>query len=337
MKRGHLVARRQCGGVAVLDIGLGEYGELTDGAPLLVDEWWVADHVPRIEPSAHKGVRKKLVVIGGAEGMAGAAILAGRAAMRSGIGMVRLLVGAESVRAVQEAEPFALAGAWPPDDATVDEQIVQWADAVVIGPGLGRAPAARALVERALTRWRGPVLLDADALTIFAGDLDVLRGLIGDRAALLTPHPAEFARLMGCTVDDVLARRYDIGAELAERTGATVLLKGVPTVITSADGSFVSATGTPVLAAAGSGDILSGIGGTLLAQMGNALHAGAAAAWIHGRAAEAASVGDQRANNAGVRGLTLDDVLAALGQAWRLSRAPSRYPVLLELPRVGEH
>ena len=333
IKRGHLVAREQCGHIAVLDIGLGVHTERADGAPLLVDERWVAEQIPPIDASSHKGLRKKLVVIGGAEGMAGAAMLAARAAMRSGIGMVRLLVARESLGAVQEAEPFALAGTWPEDDASVDTQIVQWADAVVIGPGLGRSPGARALVERVLSRWRGPILLDADALHAFA-EIDVL--LIGERPVLLTPHPAEFARLAGCDVADVLARRYDIGAELARKLGVTVLLKGVPTVISGGTEILVSATGTPALAAAGSGDMLSGIAGTLLAQTGDALRSGAAAAWVHGRAAENASVGASTATSGAVRGITLDDVLLALGQSWRLSRAPSRYPVLLELPRVGE-
>jgi NAD(P)H-hydrate repair Nnr-like enzyme with NAD(P)H-hydrate dehydratase domain len=159
---------------------------------------------------------------------------------------------------------------------------------------------------------------------------------MGARVALLTPHAAEFARLAGCSASDVLARRYDIGAELARRVGATVLLKGVPTVVSSATKTLTSASGTPALAAAGSGDILSGIAGTLLAQMGDALHAGAAAAWIHGRAAESAGAGRSPASDEAVRGITLDDVLAALGRAWQLSSEPTRYPVLLELPRVGE-
>jgi NAD(P)H-hydrate epimerase len=108
-----------------------------------------------------------------------------------------------------------------------------------------------------------------------------------------------------------------------------VLLKGVPTVITSPDGQrLVSASGTPVLATAGSGDVLSGIAGTLLAQCGDGLVAGAAGAWIHGRAAERAA--------SFVRGATLDDVLAALRDAWTLSAQPMRYPVLAELPAVGE-
>jgi NAD(P)H-hydrate epimerase len=329
IKRGQLINRERCGTIVMLDIGLGSYADLDDGAPHLVDEAWVATRIPPIGASAHKGVRKKIAIVGGAEGMAGAAILAARAALRSGAGMVKLVVAPESHRAVQEAEPLALAAAWPSDDETIESSIGGWADAVVIGPGLGRTATSRALVERILRRWNGPVLLDADALNVFEGDATALAALLGARQALVTPHPAEFGRLFGRSIDDVLRERFDIGTDAARTLGASVLLKGVPTVVTSPNGQrVVSASGTPVLATAGSGDVLSGIAGTLLAQCGDALVAGGAGAWIHGRAAERAAPF--------VRGVTLDDVLAALRDVWMLSVQPTRYPVLAELPAVGE-
>jgi hydroxyethylthiazole kinase-like uncharacterized protein yjeF len=356
LKRGHLIARQACGAIAVLDIGLGAYAALDDNAPPIVDAPWVAHHVPSIAADAHKGTRKKLAIVGGHAGMAGAAILAARAAMRSGVGMVKLVVAPDSLPVVQAAEPFALAGSWPADDPSVDHDVTSWADGIVVGPGLGRGSDSRTLVDRVLARWRGPVLLDADALNVFDGDVDALARAIGDRPALLTPHPAEFARLAGTKVEHVLDCRFEIGADLSRRTGATVLLKGVPTVITAPNGErLVSASGTPVLAAAGSGDILSGIAGTLLAQTGNALVSGAIGAWIHGRAAELAAHYDpfgsaphaprvtphaSRSTHHAprVRGITLDDVLAALALGWprvELRVAP-RYPVLLDLPAVGE-
>ncbi|HEX6631370.1 MAG TPA: NAD(P)H-hydrate dehydratase, partial [Gemmatimonadaceae bacterium] len=122
--------------------------------------------------------------------------------------------------------------------------------------------------------------------------------------------------------------RYDVGLELARATHATVLLKGVPTVLSAPDGRrLVSASGTPVLAAAGSGDLLSGIAATLVAQMDDALHAGACAAWVHGRAAELAGAG-------AVRGVTLRDVRRALPRAWREWPRTGAYPVLGELPAI---
>jgi NAD(P)H-hydrate epimerase len=341
IKRGHLIARQPCAAIVVLDIGLGAAAVRDDGAPPIVDEAWVARHVPPILADAHKGTRKKLAIVGGAPGMAGATILAARAAMRSGVGMVRLVVAPESVPVVQAAEPFALAGTWPTDDASLEREIVSWADGVVIGPGLGRTPASRALVDRVLGGWSGPVLLDADALNVFDGDVDALARAVGTRPVLITPHPAEFARLAASNVEQVLARRFEAGADLARRIGATVLLKGVPSIVTAPNGaSLVSAAGTPVLAAAGSGDILSGIAGTLLAQTSDALTAGAVSAWIHGHAAELAaaprSTHHAPRSTRRVRGASLEDVVAALALSWPGAPPAARYPVLFELPAVGE-
>jgi ADP-dependent NAD(P)H-hydrate dehydratase / NAD(P)H-hydrate epimerase len=128
----------------------------------------------------------------------------------------------------------------------------------------------------------------------------------------------------------VLARRFAIGVELAQRTRAVVLLKGVPTLVSDATGRrFVSCAGTPVLATAGSGDLLSGIAGTLLTQIGDALIAGACAAWAHGRAAEVAGRGR-------VRGVVLAEVELALRDVWNEPLSVLAPPVLAELPAIGE-
>ena len=289
---------------------------------------WFAESLPRIAADAHKGTRRKVAIVGGAKGMAGAVVLAARAALRSGAGLVRCVVAPESIPAIQEGEPAALAAAWPTDDAELSA-IANWGDAMLIGPGLGGG-AARELVTRLLGAWSGPVVLDADALNAFAGDVSALRASIGNRPALLTPHPAEFGRLAGLDVDAVLAGRFDAPTRLAGETGAAVLLKGVPTVVASPDGpTHVVAEGTPVLATGGAGDLLGGIAVTLLAQNEDAALAGALAAFAHGRAAAAVSAGQ-------VRGYTLDDVMHALPAVWGLGADAPRPPVLAELPAVGE-
>lgn len=326
MKRGHLVGRDVCGAIVVLDIGLGRHATQAASAGLADAEWFRAN-VPVISADAHKGTRKKVAIIGGAEGMAGAVILAARAAQRSGAGMVKCLVARESLLALQGAEPTAMSSAWP-EGEELDSQLA-WADALLIGPGLGKS-GARAMVERVLTTYVGPVVLDADALNAFADDLDTLHTLLGTHAALLTPHPLEFARLVGADVDDVLFNRFEMPATAASRSGATVLLKGVPTIVTSPAGeTIVVAEGTPVLATAGAGDMLGGIAVTLLAQTGDALIAGALAAFAHGRAASRVSARQ-------VRGFTLDDVIAELPHVWAIEGEPRRPPVLSELPAVGE-
>ena len=265
------------------------------------------------------------------QGMAGATILAARAAMRSGIGMVKLVVCDASMRVVQESEPYALASIWPVTDDAVAHSITEWADTVVIGPGLGRDAASRALLERVLRTWHGPTLLDADAVTLFEGRVTELADALGARAAVITPHPAELARLASCAVDEILERRFDVGRDIATALRATVLLKGTPTVISNHDGQrMVSATGTPALAAAGSGDVLSGVVGTMLAQTSDPFVAAAIGAWIHGRASERLPT-----TGASVRGLALDDVVNELRNVWTFDERPTPYPVLAELPSLG--
>lgn len=332
LKRGHLLARQACGRIVVLDIGLGAYAAPEDGAPVAVSGRWVAEHLPDFPADAHKGTRKKLAIVGGGAGMSGAAILAARAAWRSGIGMVKLIAAAESLASVREAEPQSLTAVWPESQADAEKEIARWADVVAIGPGLGGgAAAARALVERVLHAFAGPVVLDADAINAFSGDVSALASLLEGRSAVLTPHAVEFARLTGTAVDQVLTRRFDVALPLAKHTRAVVLLKGQPTVLTAPTGErLVSASGTPLLAAAGSGDLLTGMVGTLLAQIGDPLVAAACAAWVHGRAAWLVQRGQKS-----TRGLTLDDVVAELPHAWSIRSGPTRYPVLFELPDIS--
>ncbi|HEX9563340.1 MAG TPA: NAD(P)H-hydrate dehydratase [Gemmatimonadaceae bacterium] len=331
IKRGHLVSRGACGTIVVVDIGLGGVADLADEAPSLVDETWVATMLPRIAPESHKGIRRRVVIGGGARGMAGAVTLAGRAALRSGVGMVRLLAEEDSLVAVQIGLPEATAATWPMSDLELGAQVNGYAHAVLLGPGLGRTDAAAVFLRQVLTLWRGPVVLDADALNLFAADVAGLAFALDGRAAMLTPHANELARLTGVDAHVVAANRFDIGCDLARSVNATVLLKGVPTVIFTPDGGrLVSASGTPVLAAAGSGDVLGGIAVTLLAQTGDPVTSAAIAAWIHGRAAELANAGRT------VRGVTLDDVLTDMGRAWDVRAAPPTPPILVELPRVGD-
>ena len=332
VKRGSLLARDCCGEIVVLDIGLDEASPASESGagvarlPRLVDGAWVRAHVPGIRYDAHKGTRKHLAIIGGGKGMPGAIVLATRAALRSGIGLVRALVAAENTGEILAAAPSALIAPWP-NEAETSSQISNWADAIVIGPGLGKSDQTRRLVESILGDSSLPVLLDADALNVFDGDVAALGRLLKGRPALITPHVAEFARLAKIDVKDVLDNRFDVGAEMARKLGATVLLKGSPTVIFAPDGErYVAARGTAALGTGGSGDLLAGIAGTMLAQTLDASTSACCAAWVHGRAAEFCEY---------VRGTTLEDVLYALPRAWNEGEPPVNPPVLAELPAVA--
>jgi hydroxyethylthiazole kinase-like uncharacterized protein yjeF len=342
IKRGTLVARDCCGEIMAIDIGLDEgrgtrdegrgargegRGAEGQALPVLVDGEWVQSKVPPIRFDAHKGMRKHLAIVGGGKGMPGAVVLAAKAALRSGIGLVRTLVAPENASAVLAAVPSVLNSEWPDGAKQINAEISKWADAAVIGPGLGKSPEARKLVEAILRDSRIPVLLDADALNVFEGDASSLAKLLQGRAALITPHVAEFGRLTGVDAKKVIANRFDIGVDVARDLGATVLLKGSPTVVFTPTGErFVIPRGTAALGTGGSGDLLSGIAGTLLAQLGDAVAAACCGAWVHGRAAEFCAY---------IRGTTLEDVVYALPRAWNEPEPSPEPPVLTVIPAVS--
>lgn len=328
VKRGLLRNRDAAGAIDVVDIGLGDavnMGEALD----LVDATRALAGAPSISANANKGTRRRLLVIGGSAELAGATILAARAALRSGVGMVKLCVERPSIVPVQSAEPTAMTCAWPVDDTALAEYL-GWAHAVLLGPGLGLSRASRELATRVLANWRGPVVVDADALTAFEGASERLGDMLKGRPAVITPHTVEAQRLAGTTAADIDAGRFEAAALLARRVNATVLLKGVPTVVSDGARTLVVAAGTPVLATGGSGDVLGGIVATLLAQTGDPLGSAASGAWVHGHAAELAGRGD-------VRGVALDDVVMALRYAWRAegSAWALQPPVIGALPAAG--
>lgn len=326
-KRGHLLARDVCGEVVVLDIGLVSSPAL-ESLPLLVDRRWVAERVPAIPADAHKGTRRRLMIVAGGEGMAGAAILSGKGGLRSGIGLVRLVVAADNITSIHVGLPEAIVKKWP-ESASDIAALQSDGDALAIGPGMGKSSTTRDLVERMLLTWTGPVVVDADAISVFEGDAASLAKLLRGKPAVITPHPAEFARLLGRETDDVLKNRFEIGADFARESGAAVLLKGTPTVVFAPTGErFVSAAGTAALATGGSGDVLTGIVGTMLAQLASTrstAEIAAICAFIHGRAAELCGP---------VRGTALEDILLALPEAWNEVADTEQESVLACVPPV---
>ncbi|MEO5700476.1 MAG: NAD(P)H-hydrate dehydratase [Casimicrobiaceae bacterium] len=235
----------------------------------------------RRQKNVHKGTFGTLGIIGGGEGMIGAPLLAGRAALRTGAGRVRVGYAART-------HPAADFGALELMVNTAKAVLDAGADVLVVGPGLGATAATAALLRRALEA-DVPLVLDADALNLVAKDAG-LRRTLTDRhgATLLTPHPAEAARLCGTDTKSIQADRLGACLELAHTLGAHVVLKGAGSIVASPEGSWaINASGNPGLSAAGSGDVLAGMAGALLAQ-GLAPHdALRYAVCLHGAAADA--------------------------------------------------
>ncbi|HXZ99134.1 MAG TPA: NAD(P)H-hydrate dehydratase [Candidatus Binatia bacterium] len=261
-------------------------------------------HLPARPPEAHKGSFGTVVVIAGAVGTAGAAVLAARGAGRAGAGLVRVCVpaGLYPVVAAQCLEvmvhPLGRPDAVHLDAAGVAdllERHLPVADALVLGPGLGRAPATEAALLDLLPRLRVPAVVDADALNIAAAHRFDWR--LCPAPLVLTPHPAEMGRLAGVPTQAVQSDRRGLAAHFAAERGVTLVLKGAETVITAPDGRLhVDAHRTVALATGGTGDVLSGVCGAMLAAGLDGFEAAVAAVTIH---AEAGCLVEARLGRAG--------------------------------------
>jgi len=257
--------------------------------------WSVADLASLLEPragDAHKGTHGHLLVVGGAPGTTGAAVLAGRAAFRAGAGLVT--IGARrDARAALEEKVIELMTTDLPDRASGEsvEELCQGMRAAVLGPGMGLDRLGRSWA-RAFARYAPiPTVIDADGLTHVAEEgLDRLRGAAAPR--ILTPHPGEAARLLGQSTAEVQANRYAAAEALAKRSGQVVILKGARSIAASVDELRVCAEGTPALGVAGTGDVLSGVVGALALTLAP-LDAAIAGALVHALAGVRASAGDR--------------------------------------------
>ena len=300
-------AAGSCGRVVVADIGLlPEAGDA--GAPVAVTARDVAPFFPRRPAAAHKGTFGTLGIVGGAWGMAGAAGLAARSAFRCGAGKV-VVVAPEASRAVIHALAV---------EATTSNLFAPAGlTALAVGPGLGTSPASRALLGAALDSAL-PAVFDADALNLLTGRPELLRGR--SVPTVLTPHPGEASRLLGVTTAAVTDDVEGAAMRLAERSGATVVLKGFRSVVATPEGTVARIlSGNPGMASGGSGDVLTGVVGALLARGLTARDAAHAAAFLHGLA------GDLACERVGEEALVASDVVEALGEAIRVvcESAPS--------------
>lgn len=331
-RRGHLLARDEVGAVVVVDIGL---PGADPGWPLLVTDQAAAEWLAPFAARSHKGDRGRAVAVGGAPGMSGAIRIASRAAFAGGAGLVFAVTPEETAAALAGAEPdlqfrpHPLEG--PPSDALLE--LVGAADVLIAGPGLGRGPGRRALLM-ALMRASRRIVLDADGLFAFHGAIFELRELSTGRALVLTPHPGEFRGLFPHLAGSLDTDPWGAAEAAAAESGATVLLKGVPSVIAGAGSPQLTvAAGGPGLATGGSGDLLAGLCGSALGHGLPAPRAAALAAQALGRA------GDLAARRVTARAMRPMDVLAALPDLWRawelLRAAPPRPnpPILAELDR----
>lgn len=344
-KRGMLLypGRDICGETIVADIGItresflgtcpagGTIGRADRAKKRIKDSVYLGTIIKRSQNS-HKGTYGKVLLFAGSAGAPGAALLAGEAVLRSGAGMLRMVSPAENRELVISGLPEAMYQAL--NEETDWEKLLGWCDAVVAGPGIGRCDLAERSLEKILTVMsetgaRKPIVLDADGLNLLAFSerlSELVKGYAGQGGiVMMTPHMAEFARLLHCSVQDLQKERMERLEEYCHKMGAILVSKDAATVVGYGGDCqnfryYINQTGNSGMATAGSGDVLSGIMGALAAftavslrEHGEEADRGAAyfqaayhAVYLHGLA------GDAAAEKYGEASMKAGDIIRAL-------------------------
>lgn len=284
-------------------------------AAVKLSDWQgLKSRLPVRAADAHKGLSGHVMIIGGDLGFGGAVAMAAEAALRSGAGLVSVATRAAHVAGLNARCPEVMAVAVASGQEL--EPLLDRPTVLVIGPGLGRTPWSEQLLQKALASGK-PMVLDADALNLLS------EGRIGQQIdysrSVITPHPGEAARLLGCTAGDIQDDRFAAVKKLAEKLSATALLKGVGTLVANGRSDIALCPyGNPGMAVGGMGDVLSGVVGALLAQGLEPLAAAEIGACVHSLA------GDCAAEESGEIGLTATELLPHIRRLLNEARARNR-------------
>ena len=288
-----------CGNIHVRSLDI-------DAAACLPSKGWLLSRAtcPRLKPrprNSHKGLFGNVGILGGAEGMVGAALLAGSAALKLGAGRTYVALLAENAPLVDPMQPELMLRS--------PEKLLEldYLDCLAAGPGLGQSDEAQRFLA-AVLKTKFPLVLDADALNLFGAD-NKLQLLLKRRAAatILTPHPAEAGRLLKSGTEEIQRDRLTAALEIAKRFRCHVVLKGAGSICALPDGSwYINSSGNPGMASAGMGDVLTGMISALIAQGLSAGDAMLLAVYLHGTAAD-----DLVAHGVGPAGLTASEVIDA--------------------------
>lgn len=316
-KRGHFLypGRKLSGDLHLVDIGVPERS-IEKGYPSLISYELVERLLPPRPPDGNKGSFGRVLMVAGARGYSGAAVLAARAALRTGAGLVYLAAPRGIMNILERKVLEAVKVPLPETDReTIDHSsgsvllpMLRQSDILIIGPGITTHPKTARFICEFLPRVRQPMIIDADALNILAQNPRVIGKI--KAPFILTPHPGEFARLTGSSPREVNERRVEWAEKYSRRTGGVVVLKGAPTIVASPEGEvFVNPTGNSGLATAGSGDVLAGMIAGFLAQTRAPLEAAVCGVFLHGLAA------DQHVKRSNEYSLIAGDLIAEIPKA----------------------
>lgn len=306
-----------CGRIRCVDIGIPPVFIDKIGSPMeMIFDSDVRKHLGRLEMNSHKGSTGHVLVAGGCRKYNGAPMLSAAAALRTGAGLVTVAIP-ENLQPVQQMLALVVRklpdkgkGYFCPSSIPELAKLIEMADSVVIGPGIGNEPSVIKMML-SLFNFEKPAVFDADALNIISQVPDIF--LKRKHPSVLTPHPGEMKRLLrGFGLDQLLeAERTVQASALAEKTNSIVVLKGNRTVIAAKGKPLsINGSGSPALATAGTGDVLSGMIGSFIAQGLDPFEASISAVFIHGLAGENGKFG--------MRGLTADDLVGLIPETMKM-------------------
>ncbi len=333
-KRGHYVypGAAYTGRLFVEDIGFPQKLLTSDALKVeLVDEGLAAALIPPRPKYSHKGDYGHILLVAGSRGKTGAALLAAKACLRAGAGLVTIGVPESLTDIFMNRVTDEMTLPLPDNgrgalSSKAIPQIVEFssqrADIIAIGSGIGVSHDTEEILSELLRTSEIPVVIDADGLNSLKGNLDLLKK--AKSPLILTPHPGEMARLLQgrkCTIQDIEKDRITTALGFSADTGSTLVLKGVPTISATPEGrAFVNTSGNPGMATAGSGDVLTGIIASFLGQGLSPEHASILGVYLHGLA------GDEAAAAKGEHGLIASDIVSFLPEALRILGKKSGNP-----------
>jgi NAD(P)H-hydrate epimerase len=291
----------------------------------MIEKERIVSYFKKRDNNTHKGTYGHLFILAGSLGKTGAAVMAGKAALEMGAGLVTvgtpkscLPIVARSMMELM-TEPLEETPESTLSEKALDKikKLLKGKDAVLIGPGISTNKQTRNLIRSLLPLIKVPALLDADALNCVASDPEVLKSL--SFPVVITPHPGEFARMIKTSVKEVVEKKLELAPEFAKKYGVYVVLKGYRTIIATPDKKiFINPTGNPGMATGGSGDVLSGMMTSLIMQGGDFLNAVLASVYVHGLS------GDMAVKKLGEKSLIAGDLIdflpgavMSMEQEWR--------------------
>ena len=306
MKRGMILypGRNLAGRCFVEDIGFPEKSLEMNPAEGFSCDVQDFEQLPERKNDSNKGSYGKILVNAGRKNMSGAAYFAGRAAYTSGAGLVRILTPEANRIILQSQLPQAMISVWEEMDETALSDILDWADILVIGPGVGTGDVIADNIEKTLRLAKCPVVLDADGLNLLAKHEAWYPMLAGH--AIVTPHMGEMSRLTGKSIAVLKADRAEAAKEFAKKRRMVCVLKDSSTVVSDGVAVYFNCSGNHGMATGGSGDILSGVIGALLGAGMDLFKAAYMGVYLHGCA------GDAAAERFGARGMTGVEIIEGL-------------------------